>query len=125
MDSIGDVIWTADIPKYQQSSNDGGFYSSYVFGFDGESMHFVFNDHPKNLTETDQSRAHIMNNVRRSVPVYARISNDGQFSRRMVSDEKKSRLFMVPQYSTQISDRSIWLVGITTNKYRTGVLSFD
>jgi len=63
--------------------------------------------------------------VRRSVPVYARISNDGQFSRRMVSDEKKSRLFMVPQYSTQISDRSIWLVGITTNKYRTGVLSFD
>ncbi len=125
MDQKGEVIWTADIPKYQQSSNDGGFYSSYAFAFDGDNLHFLFNDHPKNLTETNLSRAHIMNNVRRSVPVYARISNDGQFSRRQVSSGKSSRLFLVPQYSTQISDRSIWTVGMTTNKYRTGVLLLD
>ena len=125
MDSTGEVIWTADIPKYQESSNDGGFHSSYAFAFDGKNLHFVFNDHPRNLTETDQLRAHIMNNVRRSVPVYARISNDGQFSRRQVSSEKKQRLFFIPRYSAQISDRSIWLVGMTTNKYRAGVLLLD
>lgn len=125
MDALGDVIWTADIPKYQESSNDGGFFSSYAFAFDGQSMHFVFNDHPKNLVEQNQSRAHVMSNVRKSVPVYARIDNDGQFSRRQISFEKHPRLFFAPRYSAQISNRSLWLISMTTNKFRAGVLSLD
>jgi len=125
LDSLGNMIWTADIPKYQESSNDGGFYSSYSFAFDGNNLHFLFNDNPKNLIEKNQNNARVMNNVRRSVPVYARISLDGQFSRRQVSSEKRQRLFFIPKYSSQISDRSIWVVGMTTNKYRAGVLLLD
>ena len=125
LDSLGNMIWTADIPKYQESSNDGGFYASYAFAFDGDNLHFIFNDNPKNLIEKNQKNASVMNNVRRSVPVYARITGDGQFSRRQVSSEKRQRLFFVPNYSSQISEKSIWLVGMTTNKYKAGVLLLD
>ncbi|MCB0820328.1 MAG: hypothetical protein KDC13_06865 [Bacteroidetes bacterium] len=124
MDSEGSVIWAADIPKYQESSNDYGYYSSYVFGFDGESMHFVFNDNPKNLTETDQRRAHQMDNVKRATIVHAKLGMDGSFARENALTDKKNRFFFVPSYSAQISDNSIWLVGLTSNKYRVGVLSW-
>jgi hypothetical protein len=66
-----------------------------------------------------------MSNVRKSVPVYARIDNDGQFSRRQISFEKHPRLFFAPRYSAQISNRSLWLISMTTNKFRAGVLSLD
>jgi len=124
MDSDGEVIWAADIPKYQESSNDAGNFSSYAFGFDGQSLHFVFNDNPKNLTETDQNRAHQMDNIKRATVVHARLGLDGSFTRDNAMAEKKSRFYFVPSYAKQISPRSIWLIGISSNKYRTGVLSW-
>jgi hypothetical protein len=124
MDSEGEVIWAADIPKYQESSNDAGYFSSYAFGFDGQSLHFVFNDNPKNLTETDQNRAHQMDNIKRATVVHARLGLDGSFTRDNAMAEKKSRFYFVPSYAKQISPRSIWLIGISSNKYRTGVLSW-
>lgn len=125
MNDKGEVMWAADIPKYQESSNDAGYFSSYVFGFNGESMHFVFNDNPKNLTETDERRAHRMDNVKRAVVVHAKLSKDGSFSRVNASSEKRSRFYFIPQYSAQISDESMWLVGVSSNKYRAGVLKMD
>jgi hypothetical protein len=122
IDKDGSIQWTADIPKYQESANDGGFYSSYTFGFDGKALHFVFNDNPKNLTETDKARAHRMNNIRKAVPVYARIGQDGSFKREVASTEKRSKFYYVPAFSSQISENSIWLLGQTSNKYRVGVL---
>ncbi|MEX1190058.1 MAG: hypothetical protein WED33_12430 [Bacteroidia bacterium] len=124
-DSVGGVLWAADIPKYQESANDVGYYSSYVFGFDGEAMHFVFNDNPKNLIETDQRRAHRMDNIRKAIVVHARLGKDGSFSRENASTEKRSRFYFVPSFSKQISDKSLWIVGISSNKYRVGVLPID
>jgi hypothetical protein len=124
IDAEGGIEWTADIPKYQESSNDGGFFSSYAFGFDGKAFHFLFNDNPKNLTETDSQKAHRMTNIRKAVPVYARIGKDGSFKREVATNEKRNKFYFVPFYSSQISDRSMWVIGITSNKYRAGVLSF-
>ena len=123
--SDGDVLWAADVPKYQESSNDAGYFSSYAFGFTGESMHFVFNDNPKNLTETDQRRAHRMDNMRKAVIVHAKLDKNGGFSRENASTEKRSRFYFVPSFSNQISNSSIWLVAISSNKYKVGVLSLD
>lgn len=125
MDNSGEVIWAADIPKYQESSNDAGYFSSYAFGFNGEAMHFVFNDNPKNLTETDERRAHRMDNVKRAVIVHAMLGMDGSFSRVNASSEKRNRFFFIPEFSAQISDESMWLVGVSSNKYRAGVLKID
>jgi hypothetical protein len=124
MDADGEIIWAADIPKFQESSNDMGYYSSYAFGFDGESMHFVFNDNPKNLTETDKTRAHQMDNIKRATIVHARLGMDGSFTRENALTEKKNRFYFVPGYARQISNSSIWLIGLTSNKYRAGVLSW-
>ena len=121
----GELLWTADIPKYQFTVNDYGIYSSYSFGFDGAFMHFIFNDNPKNLTETDIRKSYAMNSVNKSIPVYARIGQDGSFKRQAASQEKKNRLRFIPAYSNQISDKSMLLFGLSSNKYRMGILRFD
>ena len=126
MDGTGEVQWTADIPKYQESTNDGGFYSSYVFGKSGNSLYFVFNDNEKNLSEKDRSSVNPMTNLRKAVPVMAKISSEGRFSRRSLgADNKRSHFTFSPAYSTQLSSGSILLLGQTSNKYRVGIVGLE
>jgi hypothetical protein len=66
-----------------------------------------------------------MDNVKRAVIVHAKLGKDGSFSRVNASTEKRTRFFFIPEFSAQISDESIWLVGVSSNKYRAGVLRID
>jgi len=126
MDGEGQVQWTADIPKYQESTNDGGFYSSYVFGQSGNNLYFVFNDNEKNQSEKDKSKVNPMTNLRKAVPVMAKITSEGRFTRRSLgTDNKKGRFTFAPGYSTQLSSGSILLLGETSNKYRVGIVGLD
>jgi hypothetical protein len=122
MESDGLVAWTADIPKYQESSNDMGVYSSYVFSKSGSNLYFVYNDHEKNLKSKGERDVYVMNNVRRSVPILATIDIDGRFKKEPLQSEGKSRLFLIPIFSTQLSEQSMLLLGMTTNKYRVGII---
>jgi hypothetical protein len=45
----GLIEWTDKIPKRQHTTNDGGFFSSYLLGAKGDKIYFIFNDNPKNL----------------------------------------------------------------------------
>lgn len=47
-DSIGNHIWTDRIPKFQSSTNDFGYYSSFAFLNTGNDLYFFFNDSEKN-----------------------------------------------------------------------------
>lgn len=47
-DSLGNHIWTDRIPKYQNSTNDYGYFSSYTFLNTGSEVYLFFNDTDKN-----------------------------------------------------------------------------
>ena len=47
----GEFEWFTKIPKYQVSTNDGGYYSSYAFHVSNEKMYFMFNDNLKNFEQ--------------------------------------------------------------------------
>lgn len=123
-DARGDVIWTANIPKYQQSSNDGGRFLSYSFCTKNDELIFLFNDHPRNINPTDD-RVGVMTNVRKSVPVMVKLTSDGAFSRMALSNERVQKYFFVPRLSNQISNSSALLISVRNSRYRMGVVDFD
>lgn len=51
MDAQGEFSWYTKIPKYQVSTNDGGFFSSYSFHQDKSHLYFLFNDNIKNYED--------------------------------------------------------------------------
>lgn len=48
IDKNGDFQWIQKIPKFQVSSNDAGFYSSYESYLEEGKIHFIFNDDTRN-----------------------------------------------------------------------------
>jgi len=123
-DDRGSVIWTANIPKYQQSSNDGGKFLSYTFGLNENELIFLFNDHPKNINPTD-NRVGIMTNVRKSIPVMVKLSKDGDYSRMSLSNERVQKMFIVPSMSYQISPSSAMLMSVRNTRYKIGIVDFN
>lgn len=123
--SEGRINWAADIPKFQESTNDDGVYSSYAFARSGNNLYFLFNDHPKNNTVKDERDMYVMNNIRRAEPVLVKLDGEGRFTRRPVGAGKPSRFYVIPRDAVQISERSILLFSGTSNKYKIGVLGLD
>jgi hypothetical protein len=123
MSRQGQVIWSADIPKFQETANDGGRFSSYVFAQNKDQIYFVFNDNQANTAKNDARKVAVMNNVERAVPVLVTMKSNGNYTRDALSTEKRNKFPMLPRASCQISNESILLIGISANKYKTGILA--
>lgn len=122
----GDVEWAANIPKFQESVNDFGIYSSYAFGVSGNAMYFVFNENEDNLKINDQREMQAMTKIRGAIQVVCKLNSNGSFSRKALSgDKKKSNFYFIPENSSQISENSLLLMSFTNNKFRLGVLPLE
>jgi hypothetical protein len=125
IDTNGQPQWTANIPKYQESNNDYGFYSSYAFATLNNQLYFVFNDHEKNVSGSSKNQVLPMSNISKAVPVLVRIGADGSFLRRSLTNDRKSRMIFTPRYSRQISDKSMMLFAMSSNKYKIGIVGLE
>lgn len=123
LNAEGHIEWTADIPKFQETANDGGRYSSYVFAQNKQRMYFVFNDNAANAQLEDERRIAVMNNVQRAVPVLVSLDKEGHYSRTSLGAERRNKFLMIPSNGSQISPRSALLVGVSSNKYKIGIVS--
>ena len=47
----GKFEWYAKLPKYQHSTNDNGYYSSFAFHASKEKLYFMYNDNMKNYED--------------------------------------------------------------------------
>jgi hypothetical protein len=122
----GEVEWAANIPKFQESANDFGIYSSYAFGVSGNSLYFVFNENEDNLKINNPKEMQAMTKIRSAVQVVCKLNSNGSFSRKALSgDKKKSNFYFIPENSSQISENSLLLMGFTNNKFRLGVLPLE
>jgi hypothetical protein len=123
LDTAGQVEWAADIPKFQETANDGGKYSSYVFGHNQNNIYFIFNDHPANTKIEDERKIAVMTEIQRAVPVLVSMDKNGHYNRIPLQESKRNKFWMIPSGSCQISQQSILLVAASSNKYKTGIVS--
>lgn len=120
----GELSWMADIPKFQETMNDGGLYSSYAFGRTDSNLYFIFNDNPMNFSGKTKSDIAVMNNINKALPSLVILNNQGELSRKELN-VKKSRFLFIPSYSTQIDNQSLMMIGSSSNKYRVGMYYFE
>ncbi|MAT53120.1 MAG: hypothetical protein CMN32_01470 [Saprospirales bacterium] len=120
----GDLQWTARIPKWQETRNDGGYYSSYAMSIVRDKLYFLFNDDARNFdpkrkgdriykyTGSNEMMVLAEMNLQGDVQTYPVISGDGGVTLR-------------PKMCKQTGLRELLLFGEAKRGFRLGKMIFN
>lgn len=117
IDETGNIVWNAVIPKYQFSINDEGFYSSYSLAVTGDKLHFIYNDHPKNIGIQKPAEYKIMSKPSTSQAIHVVVNPDGTYIKEPLFINKDEKLILRPKFSGQVRDGEIIISAIPKNNY--------
>ena len=110
-DKRGNHVWTEHIPKYQNSTNDFGYFSSFALLNSGEDIALFFNDNEKNnMLENPSYNSYtsVFNNRKFQIS-YALINEDGLRNRGGLIDPKNNFILRA-KMSGQINEDGIYLI---------------
>jgi hypothetical protein len=114
----GIIEWATKIPKRQHTTNDGGFYSSYVLSVVGDKMYFVFNDNPKNLLERDEGKYKNFKPGRESMVVLVELNGAGESNKAALFSSKEADVICRPKVSEQVNARELVIYGQKKRTHR-------
>ncbi len=110
IDSDGTINWTVKIPKTQLSSNDNGFYSSFLMAVHRDKMYMIFNDHLANVNNTTQFQKMTSTRSKRNIAAsIVTIERDGTWKKQMLFPFSEPGLHFLPKYSMQLTEDEILL----------------
>jgi hypothetical protein len=111
-DSLGNHVWTDRVPKFQSSTNDYGYFSSFSTLNSGKEVYLFFNDTDKNneLAIDDYFNYKSLYNNRRFQISYVRVDTSGPVSRGALVGVENPFLLRAKE-SKQISRSTMYLLG--------------
>ncbi|NQY09468.1 MAG: hypothetical protein HRT71_08130 [Flavobacteriales bacterium] len=122
--AAGEVLWTEKIAKRQVTTNDGGFWSSYVLSVVGDKLFFVFNDNPKNLFLKPGDRVESFRRGKGSIAVLVELDNEGNQTREALYRASEAGILARPMVCTQISKNEMILFGQKKKIHRFSKITF-
>ncbi len=122
----GQIEWSSYVPKEQVSTNDGGFFSSYLLLVESPRLHFIYNDDRRNLERLAEGKdVKTMSKPKKSVAVITTVGQDGQPEYDQLFRNKDYSAILVPRKSYQVSDDEVIIYGIKGKKSRFGTMTFQ
>lgn len=119
--SGGDRLWCSNIPKYQVTTNDGGFFSSIgVFEYK-DVVYVIYNDNPQNGTGI-ASKQYRTKSPQKSQLAMVSIGRNGELKKRvlMPAPAAGKGIGTRPKFSEQVSDNEVILIGYQSANYKLG-----
>jgi hypothetical protein len=123
LDPDGAISWETRVPKYQQTVNDEGYFSSFALGVVNDKLHLVYNDHPKNILNGGVKRLKSYNG-RNSIVNLATVSRDGSLEQLILYSNKVYKVLTRPVICKQISRDELIIFGERNKKCRFGRIRF-
>ena len=121
----GEIEWTARVPKKQETTNDGGYYSSYTMAILPTGLYFVYNDNNRNFEEAARSKNRVYNfNGNNSVMTVAQIKQDGEVTIFPVFNNRDADTIIRPKVSKQIGKKEVAVFGEKGRYFRFASLKF-
>jgi len=111
-DSLGNHVWTDRIPKFQNTQNDYGYFSSFTYLNNGEELFIFFNDSDKNneLALNDYFNYKGLFNNRRFQISYVHVDKSGPVKRGVLIGVENSYILRA-KACHQISENTMFLLG--------------
>ncbi|MBK8497562.1 MAG: hypothetical protein IPL52_01785 [Flavobacteriales bacterium] len=126
IDPDGNIAWASQIPKFQHTTNDGGYFSSYAMEVKGDKLYFIYNDNGENLflNAGDKFKPTDFQG-KSSIVTMATVSIDGHVKREAFFDPEKRDLILRPKSARQLDDDRMFIYSTRKKDYRFGMVTFD
>lgn len=120
----GELQWTARIPKWQETRNDGGFYSSYAMSIVRDKLYFIFNDDARNFDPKRKADRVYKYTGQNEMVVLAELDTKGEVKMQpLLTNDADVKLR--PKLCKQSSLREMLLFGEANGGYKLGKLDFE
>jgi len=121
----GDVKWATKIVKYQKSSSDGGYYSSFATSLAGDHLYLIYNDNIENVGIKEGEPRKMFYNGRKGASVtLIDIGPDGEFTREAIITSNKDEVITVPKVCIQTSPNEMLFFGDRKKTQKFAILKF-
>ncbi|MGV6860972.1 MAG: hypothetical protein ACWA41_04320 [Putridiphycobacter sp.] len=133
LDEEGNFKWNKKVRKYQVSTNDGGYYSSFAFHHYKDNIYIMYNDNIKNYDENgnailDESKIAATNfsSNKKNVTSMVTINiESGELAKEQVFNKKETGTIAVPKiHFSSKSDNKLYFYTKKGKKERLGQISF-
>ena len=121
----GKIDWANKIPKLQVSRNDGGYFLSFAFAVSGNSLYFMFNDNPKNLSTTEGKAYKYMSNIKRSVAALVTMDMKGNQVRQLMFRNQDLKTYLRPKLFLQVNEQRMFLYGQRRSTFKLAQVKFE
>lgn len=119
----GDIEWATKVPKHQVSTDDGGYFSSYVSMITNEKLYLLYNDTKKNLEKNVKLRNYDLRD-KNGIIMLASIDAEGNVERRPLMSNDDISTILVPKLSAQVNRKELFLFGKRGKKSQMGIATF-
>lgn len=122
----GDIEWVSKIPKTQATPKEETSLSSFIFLFRDDDLHFIFNDHIKNIKNPGAEELNGVFSYKLSALALVVMGNKyGDAKEHMLFESKEHKIMMHPKVSTTNSKGEVIIYGNFKNKYQLVKISFN
>ncbi len=123
----GEVDWMELIPKYQHTTNDGGYYSGYALvELPDGTLKFIFNDSPKNSYYAQNGKFYgWKRSPKKTDIVLFSLTTEGRLDRYVLAKGDEEEVMSRPSVSVQIDANEMILLGEARKKTKFFKLTFE
>lgn len=116
------INWIKAVPKFQHSTDDGGYFSSYSFCHADGNLYFIYNENPKNLAKP---KKYPRNGIsRKMVTVMAKMDDKGNVEKKALFSAKTEKIYTRPKVSLQLNDNQALFYAIKRKKFKFGIITY-
>ena len=124
-DADGELLWKSIIDKYQVSTNDGGYYSSFFTVVDGNDISIVYNDRESNSVDTDgMTKQQKKALKKKTVGVRVLIDSEGNTSKEKLFEFEEGGLRLVPKLCEDADEEMVFMYARGRRGDKLGVIEF-
>ncbi len=122
-DNDGELVWKSVIDKYQVSTNDGGYYSSFFTVVDDNDINIIYNDRESNSVDTEgMSKQQKKQLKRKTVGVRVLLNEEGATSKEKLFEFEEGGLRLVPKICSDANEDLVFLYARSRKGDKLGVI---
>jgi len=119
----GEIEWTKTVPKYQYSTNDGGYKSGFELTVKGDKMHFYYVNWGKFAEDLEYDKRTDRDNYRALHFVHETVDLDGELDAESMGTIEKRGLRPLPKKFVTLRNGQTIIYMVGKREYKLGIIT--
>lgn len=105
----GTINWASKIDKYQHSTNDGGYLSSYALLVANGNLHMIYNLNARYLYEKDDYKELDKKDKKAYLTLFVTVDSKGVVTKEILIDNKQQETTIVPKMCEEFGEDKMFI----------------